>query len=103
MLSYSVEAHYLGQQHIVQQCLVVWGRCSRLRPVTLIQHEPQNDRPAVQDELVALHIYRTQCGVAMHFINHLAVFIAQLDTGVDQRRRTRAPQQIVAVVIDARI
>jgi hypothetical protein len=103
VLADAVEAHRLGQLDVPPQGRVVRGRLPGVRPVPLVDDQPQGERPAVEDELVALHPDRPQGRVTPHVVDDGPELVGQLQMGLDQRRPLRAPEQLVAVVVDSRV
>ena len=74
------------------------------RPVALIEHHAQQIRPAVEQEAVALHGGTERSAVYdSHLVDELAAFAPELELHVDQVRRVRTPEQLVARIVDARI
>jgi hypothetical protein len=103
VLSDAVEPHRPRQLHVRPKRGVVGRRQSSGRPVSLIQHESKRIRPVVEHHAVALRGDGTQRGVARDLVHELAAPGPELQLSLDERRRLRAPQQLVAVIVDPRV
>src|SRR5205807_6744700 len=55
VLADAVETHRLCELDVVLQCLVIGRGHAALRPIALIEDEPHQVRPAVQEKAIALH------------------------------------------------
>jgi hypothetical protein len=101
MLADAVEPHGLDELHVVPEGVVVRRGEARLGPVALVEHQAQKVGAAVEDQPVPLDGDRAQGGIADHLVEELAAFGPELELGLDERRARRAPEQLVAEVVDA--
>ena len=102
VLANAVEAHRLGELDVLPEGLVARRRHERVGPVALVEHHAQQVGPAVEHEAIAQDRDRAQRGVRGELVDH-GVAGEQAHRRVEQRRPLRAPQQLVAEVVDARI
>ena len=63
VLADAIEAHGLGQLHILAQRLVAGRREQGVRPIPLVKHEPQHVGTPVEHEAVTQDMYRAHSGV----------------------------------------
>jgi hypothetical protein len=101
VLAHAVEAHRLRQLDVAAVGVVVGRGQTTLRPVALVEHELERERAAVEDESVCAERDRSHRGVAAGRVEQVAARVDQLELRVDQLWRGRAPQQRVALVVDA--
>lgn len=73
-----------------------------VRPVALIQNQPQIVRTTVKYEAIALDTDSPHCCIRRHLIEQL-ILAPELNLSVDQGRLLGTPEQFVAVVINARV
>ena len=86
MLAHAVEPHLLRELDVAFQRVVVRSGDARARPVPLIEHQAKRERPAVEQEPIALGRDRAQGGIALRFIEQLAAVGPELQPDRDQRR-----------------
>src|SRR5581483_7574553 len=103
VLADPVEAHALRELDVAAEGGVVGRRHSGLGPVSLVEHEAEQEGPAVQEEPVAAHGDLTERRVALDDVEHFAVLGRESELGEDQRRRRRAPEEPVAIVVYPRV
>src|SRR4051794_14434209 len=103
MLADTVEPHCLYQFHISAEMRICRGRQAALGPIPLIENEDQRIGSAVEDEPVSLHAQRALRGIAHHAIEHFACSRAKPKLGANQTWAVRAPQQLIAIIVNARV
>jgi hypothetical protein len=83
VFAHAVEAELFDQLDIALEGRVIRRGQAGLRPVSLVEHEPQKHRPAVEDECAALRFDLPHGGVASDVVDDVVVGIEQVKLRVD--------------------
>jgi hypothetical protein len=86
VLADAVEPHRLGQLDVPTERIGTRRRQAAVRPVALVEHQPQVQRPAVEDETVALDANLAEGRVGGDLVDDPPIRVEQPQLGPDQRR-----------------